>query len=374
MNRSEVVEIADSLVRNTVAGEESVRLIDVGVETPGVASYTPSEVTSRALLDADVLLDYAAKSGRLTSPEIIRTIAEAKISKEARSWTSKVETDFWAAYSSLNSLVSPATVESLSPSAAASAMHYVSAYSKLAWYLIAFIIPLSLIIFVNTSISNDISDLVKQNDIAALTLRDRLSGFIRERNTSALDDREQSKSVPPGTGLDDELGQFTRVNRLLYARTQLLNVFVLWAGADPHFERRALELLPAATASAAAGMAAILQYQDIRAFSKDVQQRNLVGYGSIAAYLLPVLYALLGACAYALRSLSEATLKRSYLPSVANFARIIVALIAGVVIGLFTNFTKEISLSPLAIAFLVGYAVEIFFTFLDSVMQPFRRD
>jgi len=47
--------------------------------------------------------------------------------------------------------------------------------------------------------------------------------------------------------------------------------------------------------------------------------------------------------------------------------------IAGLVVGLFNNFTQGISLSPLAVAFLVGYGVEIFFSFLDTFLETLRK-
>jgi hypothetical protein len=54
-----------------------------------------------------------------------------------------------------------------------------------------------------------------------------------------------------------------------------------------------------------------------------------------------------------------------------------IALIGGLVVALFTNFTalftQEIPLSPLAIAFLVGYGVEIFFAFLDAFLDTLKK-
>jgi len=45
------------------------------------------------------------------------------------------------------------------------------------------------------------------------------------------------------------------------------------------------------------------------------------------------------------------------------------------VVGLFTNFnvTQGGSLSPLALAFLVGYAVDVFFSFLEGLLRAFGR-
>ena len=42
------------------------------------------------------------------------------------------------------------------------------------------------------------------------------------------------------------------------------------------------------------------------------------------------------------------------------------AVAKGEVVGLFSNFSQGASLSPLALAFLVGYATDIFFSFLEG--------
>ncbi len=66
---------------------------------------------------------------------------------------------------------------------------------------------------------------------------------------------------------------------------------------------------------------------------------------------------------------------RTFTPSVANSARFLVAAIGGAVVGLFNNFTvgQGASIPPLAIAFLVGYAVDVFFTFLEGLLQVFTK-
>jgi hypothetical protein len=46
--------------------------------------------------------------------------------------------------------------------------------------------------------------------------------------------------------------------------------------------------------------------------------------------------------------------------------------IVGAVVGLF-NLGQAVSVSPLAIAFLAGYAVDVFFTFLESLIQTLIR-
>jgi len=87
------------------------------------------------------------------------------------------------------------------------------------------------------------------------------------------------------------------------------------------------------------------------------------------------MYALLGALAYLLRSYQDQVRTRTFTGSDTHVARFVIAAIGGGVVGLFKNFTTgdEASISPLAIAFLVGYAADVFFSFLDSFVQTFNR-
>jgi hypothetical protein len=119
----------------------------------------------------------------------------------------------------------------------------------------------------------------------------------------------------------------------------------------------------------------ILVFQDVRYFAQSLLNDVSVFYGAIAACLLPALYALLGTCAYLIRSFEEQMRTRTFTPSVADSARFLIAGIGGAVVGLFNNFTvtQTASLPPLAIAFLVGYAVDVFFSFLEGVLQAFTK-
>jgi hypothetical protein len=100
-----------------------------------------------------------------------------------------------------------------------------------------------------------------------------------------------------------------------------------------------------------------------------------VFYGAITACILPVLYALLGTCAYLLRTFEQQISTRTYTPSVADAPRFLIAAIGGAVVGLFNNFAigQGISIPPLAIAFLLGYAVDVFFAFLEGTLQKFTK-
>jgi hypothetical protein len=114
-------------------------------------------------------------------------------------------------------------------------------------------------------------------------------------------------------------------------------------------------------------------YQDVRNFAQNVYADVVAIYGALSAYLLPVLYALLGACAYNLRDFSARVKRHTYdASSYANTARTIAALTIGTIISLFNVFNRDSLLQPFAVAFLAGYGVEVFFAFLDSLLAGFN--
>jgi hypothetical protein len=88
-----------------------------------------------------------------------------------------------------------------------------------------------------------------------------------------------------------------------------------------------------------------------------------------------VLYALLGACAFLLRSFAEQLKARTFAPTYATPARFFIAAIGGGVVGLFNNLSigQNTSLPPLGLAFLIGYATDIFFSFLEGATQNFTK-
>jgi hypothetical protein len=115
----------------------------------------------------------------------------------------------------------------------------------------------------------------------------------------------------------------------------------------------------------------ICVYQRVRYYAQSTEENATVFIGAVAAGILPVLYALLGAGAYVLRRLESQLRSRTFINET-HSPRFITAAIAGAVVGLF-NFGQGVSVSPLAVAFLAGYAVDVFFTFLESIIQSLSK-
>ena len=118
-----------------------------------------------------------------------------------------------------------------------------------------------------------------------------------------------------------------------------------------------------------------MTYQKVRFFALKIADDISFYYGAVSSCILPVLYALLGTFAYILRTFERQVSARSYVPSAADSARFVIAAIGGAVVGLFANFTvgEGVKASPLATAFLVGYAVDVFYAFLETLIQSFTK-
>jgi uncharacterized membrane protein len=90
---------------------------------------------------------------------------------------------------------------------------------------------------------------------------------------------------------------------------------------------------------------------------------------------LPILLGALGALAYVLRSTSEQIRDSTFSTTTPtrNIVRVVLGALMGVVVGLFaTSLTKEITLPPLALAFIAGYGVEGFFSIFDGFIGRLR--
>jgi hypothetical protein len=118
------------------------------------------------------------------------------------------------------------------------------------------------------------------------------------------------------------------------------------------------------------------QYQAVRAYAKTVQDTQTAIYGALTNTILPSFYAILGVCVFLLKTYAEQVRAHTFRMSYsADSARFIIAAIGGGVVGLFGDFsaTQGDSLSLLAVAFLIGYATNVFFTFLDGLEQAFMK-
>ena len=339
----------------------------------------PPAYFGEALEDAERLLKYAAESGVDLDVDTRDHILHAR-SAIGAGWDEETAANLLAALAKLAARLKPVTAESLKACSDNTRLT-IRNYWTVAICLAAIIFPFSLASFVGSAISNAMrTDIATANDLA-VKLRTQLGPGSPQILSTA--------GGPSGTSSNDaataitELQQFASTTRAIDARARQLNVLVLRAERDPFGPIRndpkkihdTFQLPSGLPNLAKAADDLTTVYQDVRYFGQSLLDDVSFFYGAITVCLLPALYALLGTCAYLLRTFERQMTTRTFTPSIADSARFLIAAIGGAVVGLFNNFTigQGASIPPLAIAFLVGYAVDVFFAFLEGMLQTFTK-
>jgi hypothetical protein len=332
-----------------------------------------------ALEDAERLLKYAAESGIVVDDATRDSILEARATSSDK-WTEKTVGNFLAALTKLAVELKPVTAESLRNF---NTKPTVQRYWIVAIVLAAFIVPYSVASFVVSNISQTIQSEINAANDLAVKLNVQVGSSAGQTPTA---DGASAPASPVASGVstvdvDTELQTFASTIRAIYAQTGQLNHFVFDA-VDPPCTNRAtcrdwfeLPVPLLQTQLGAEATKRIRFYQDVRFFGNTVVGAVSVFYGAVAACILPMLYALLGTCAYLLRCFSQQMKNRTFVPSRSDSPRFLIAAIGGAMVGFFGHlaFSQDTSISPLAIAFLIGYAVDIFFSFLDGLIQTFTK-
>jgi hypothetical protein len=349
----------------------------------------PPAYFGEVLDDAERLLKYAAARGIGIDDKIRNDILQARAASRA-GWNPETAASLLSALGKLAAQLKPVTAESLKACTDGTRATF-RRYWVVAICLAIVIVPFSMASFVASAISSAIrTDITTANDLSA-KLRAQLGPPPKVTKTAAstsdnsgVSGSSASASVTGSdAGVIAELQQFATTIRAIDARARQLNVLVLGIERDPFANIRkdptaihnTFELPKGLPNFAVAAADLTTVYQNVRYFAQSLIDDVSFFYGAISACLLPVLYALLGTCAYLLRSFEQQMTTRTFTPSIADSARFLVAAIGGAVVGLFNNFTitQGASIPPLAFAFLVGYAVDVFFVFLEGVLQAFTK-
>jgi hypothetical protein len=367
------------------------RLADAGAPNkprPGsTTTYSvPPAYFSEALNDAERLLKYAAETGMEIDDDSRDHILQARAANTSE-WDEETVANLLTALTKLAAKLKPVTAASLK-ACSDETSPTVRIYWIVAIVIAAFVVPFSLASFVSSAISSAIrTDIATANDLA-IKLRTQLgpppSAIQAAASTAGATGSGPATIAEPDTIVIAELQQFASSIRAIDARARQLNILLFHSERDPFASIRTDPVkvhnkfqLPQGLpnfAQAADDRTAV--FQDVRYFAQSLLDDISFFYGAITACILPALYALLGTCAYLLRTFEQQMSTRTFTPSAANSARFLIAAIGGAVVGLFNNFTitQGATIPPLAIAFLVGYAVDVFFAFLEGLLQAFTKN
>ncbi len=369
------------------AGSPDKTAYDTAPAGDSAAYPAPPDYFIEALVDAERLLMYAAEIGADIDDKTRNSVLEARLAVTA-GWNTTTAANLLAALTRLAAQLRPVTAESLRTF---DTRPTVRTYWTWVICLAVVIVPFSLASFISSAISNTIrSDIASANDLT-VKLTAQFGPFSDQAAAATLaaasGNTSATATLPPGLSPSDvltELQTFAAEIRAIYARSRQLNRLILGRVYDPLADqvkgkdgyKNTFELkvpLPLPISGVVSERVSV--YQDARYFGQEVTDDVSVFYGAIGTCILPVLYALLGTCAFLLRSFSQEMSSRTFVPSHSDSARFLIAAIAGGVVGLFNNFTitQGASIPPLALAFVVGYAVDVFFSFLEGLIQAFTK-
>jgi hypothetical protein len=356
----------------------------------------PPTYLAETLNDAEWLLKYAAEAGTDIDHGIRNHILQARAAS-AEGWNKEAAANLLAALTKLAKKVKP-----------------VRKYFYVAICLAVLIVPFSVFGFVASNISSAIrtnidtaNDLVVKLRVQLVNLPSATSEVVSAMQDGGTSPNNTNTPIPgtspPSTptssptpqGLNDtdvirELQQLASTIREIDARALLLNYLILPRVVDPFKYirenqvkiHRVFQLPEALPDLPLAASERTLVYQEVRYFAQKVLDAVSFFYGAFTNVILPVLYALLGTCAYLSRPFELRSFERqwsnwTFQPSFeSDLARFLIAGIGGGIVGLFNNFgfTQGTSMPPLAVAFLVGYAVDVFFSFLEGLLQTFKKN
>ena len=347
---------------------------------------SPSPVFRGAVQDAELLLAYASEHGREVDVETITAVVACKRIGEDRASppdSQEHEVRFWRALERLTSAVSPVSLDALKavllpgPDRSLTGLLLARVFgvtrqvtqagaavrNMRVWAVLTLVVLLLCQTYwvIGATVTRDTPRLLEEVQ--------RLLGEKKAREGQLGDKAAEDQKVQEYEArLADYAGGPLRVNYEI-----LVSWNNVWQGA---WARR-----QAAPESATAGDSPDYLLK------KELQLAQFA-LASLQLYLLPLLFGLLGAITYILRTLANdiRTLTYSLDDEVALKLRMPMGALAGLVIASFVSpesawgggaaaptgvMTAFRSLSPFALAFLSGYSVEVLFALLDRFIVAF---
>jgi len=369
--------------------------LDSVVDSGELSGTLNVHLLKERLSQAEVLLSYAVETGVQVDPVVSRSILEAGTASRT-GWTEHTATNLLTAEATLAAILKPVSAESL---------HNCALYRskplrrRLLLPVTMFILATVIVLYSTAAVLfSSFSAGIRTNLDVANPLAVRLVGELGapaqppdkrlclNSNPPAAPSQGATNGdpskIPEGVDRKDviqDLQTLAAAIRDMYGGARRMNQLYRFQPDPITFNKSTtaaeiteiLELPPGLPNLALAATERVCVYQRARYYAQSTEESAKIFTGAVATCILPVLYALLGAGAYVLRRLESQLRARTFINE-AHSPRFITAAIAGVVVGLF-NLGQGVSVSPLAIAFLAGYAVDVFFTFLESIIQTLTR-
>ncbi|WP_407114290.1 hypothetical protein [Bradyrhizobium sp. LMG 9283] len=346
-----------------------------------------SETERIALAEAIPLIRFAAEHKKL-APELTSALTTARLAAERDTWSPEVATKFWDAFSRLCLLIQPTTMDSLAASNRTIAIrHWVGfrttrtslaertskRYLFSLGVLILIIVLLQLHVWMCTSLSKRIDEIVTSNKSRLVTLSEQFISLSAD--TTAPNHQWTADEGAKGNRITSEsLALNADVDRIVF-EAQMLDRIAIPLGANLQPVPLAVALDPLDTGLWYKSFRSTVdRFNRVMPIVTRTQERASLVIGVTNSYILPVLFGALGAVAYVVRTISDQIRSTTFSLSspIRHFMRVALGVVVGAVIGLFNGLSSQLTLSPLALAFLAGYGVEAVFSMFDGLLAKIK--
>lgn len=352
-------------------------------EQPKLADNLSPSI-NKMIEDGLRLVSYIAKNGNTELPhDLAQAMVNAKFKATAGQWTDKDETEFLVSYDKLSTLVYPVTVESIhaiTPNLNVKGKSVSAAEHSVKWYRRSTMVALGIMLIAHLYF------------IIGNNLRVNLTEIFDKRTQLHQTIDQTSTDLNKNPSLREKLAM---INQELDASYQLLKAWNSISAFGHDFR----DNLPEYTSERIAAESASLVTPGESPHSIDkanvethlnteLYKARLIYFKNIQAadfflsvfqgYLLPLLYGLLGAFIFVLRSLHSDIQSLTYTreSEIKYRLRLTLGMLGGMVIGWFfkpSEIDVMASLSPMAVAFLMGYNVDVLFSIMDKVIDTIRQ-
>jgi len=340
---------------------------------------------SEALKNCGVLLRFATENIKDVPQATVATISAALDADQANAWDQKVATEFWLAYNSLCSLIKPATVDTItanlreipSPKWAfwrkaqplPLSKRIASRYIVVLMSLLCIAVALGFLVSSVTRLNTEIEKLIGSgNELAEkiVTEVDGLVPILGDKQFSAAAANEQ-KTI---SLIQNQLQELYYAIDQMLPKNQAMVSLMSFGLSKYNYEPgdlKPVEKLPDVRES-------VRVYYLTRRDVVTYQLNSSISLGVIGSSILPIILGLMCACAYVVRLISDQIKESTFSTTspIRHLVRVALGGLAGVAIG-FGGVANGVSLSPSALAFIAGYAVEPVFATFDSIADKFRR-
>jgi hypothetical protein len=335
----------------------------------------PNAVENRALDQVAALLEFGAQSGKDIPEAVALTIAQSWEARSNSVWTPQVSAAFWSAYNRVCVALKPVSLDTLSANqmnvprwwlpfwrrAGDTSMSKRAAGNYLSIMVVSLLVSIGLqfVVSTSTTLQKEIDDILAANEKVVEKISSQLTTLAVTVADKAADDFSTlSLSAEQKTLVDAVKAEFQQI----------------WFGLD-----RTSTKLKLLTYLTTAGMvpvdftqgsltprnnlndfnADVLSYYESRRYIISVQETAGFSTKIINFTLLPLLLGIVGSSAYVTRLISDQIKDTTFSSTspVRHQVRVALGALAGVIVG-FGWVGGAASLSPLALAFGAGYAIE----------------